>query len=280
MLKRKRVNGKSYLVNDDNKIIAKSFSNWSEEQSLKKEIIKKKREYVLRYISDEPDNKFFILYGGTEIYLTNLGEDFVNICQHVTSNKKKKIIKVNKNNDRVYEDKNMTSIEKLATVEEDKKDLIAETNKLNRMFAEMSSETTNPFSINKCYVNPINNDKRVFFDLYRRVGEMHEGYIVLSGSGSLNAVLAHVVNTGRYMTLKKLYGDNARVYVVAPKFSAEDQLLLESSFVDLCCVTIAGLVQKLYNEARKYYTDGDAAYKLERWENDYVNFFQSELNEF
>lgn len=273
MLKRKRVNGKSYLVNNKDNIVAKSFSNWSEENKLKKELIKKKREYILSYISDEPNNQFFILYGEKEIYLTKLGEDFVSICQHVTTNKKKKIIKVN--NDRTCENKTMTSVEKLATEKDDKKDLIAETNKLIGMFAEMSSETHHPFSINKCYPNPIHPTKRVFFDLYRCVEKVHEGYIILSASGSLNAVLAHVVNTGRYATLKKLYGDAAKVFIIAPKFSPEEQILLEASLNNLCCVTIEELVQKLFKDAQKYYAEGNAMYKLDRWLNDYSTFFQS-----
>lgn len=263
--------GNSFLTNDETGMTAISFTKYVEKNNFDNKTAKQKRQNILTYLQTHNDNEYVIRYSGRELYLTPEGEKFFTVCNHAF------------NNDRVTKQlaivkSTPSTIEKLDTGEmqiDEKNEHINRAEELKTALVNMASHTNNPFSISKSYKNPYDEQtgKRVFIDLYRNVNGVHEGYIVLPGHAGLERVLKHVVEMGRFAAMRKKYGDNIRLYVIATSFDEKAISCVKLNFFNVECKTLLKMGEELVLEARKYYEEADACFKLKDWGKRYASVF-------
>ena len=274
--KRQRKGGSSFLVDDANKVVAISFSNYVTKNKLTKQVAEQKRTNILNYLQTHKDDKFFIRLSNGEIYLTKDGENFVTVCNHALSKPKvtersKPVVMSIANT--------QPSVEKLddgvKTGNDERNEYILRAEKWISDLASMSSHTDIPFSTNKCFQNPYGekSGKRVFIDLYRNVHGVHEGYIVLGKKGTLNAMQSVLIERGSFAVMRKKYGDNIKLYVVASSFDEKALDYVKLNLFNVECITVLKMAEKVVLEARKYYEEADALFKMKDWGKRYESLF-------
>ncbi len=292
--KRVRKCGKSFLIDvKTNEIVGVSFSNFVAKNNWGKEYAKEKREQLLTFIATRPNDAQFVIVMGNEIYLTEEGEKFVQMCnvslakKRIVTPQQKEVSVVEKSDRTVDEGKkqamsatnnevNKRTTEQLDTGSSDKKDYIERAEQWISDLAHMSTQTNHPFSTKKPFINPYNNDKRVFIDLYRQVNGVHEGYIVLGSTGTLNGIQSVLLNPGSAVVMGRKFGENVQLSIVAQKF---DERAIEYVKYNLAqnvrCMTLQSLTDKLMREAKEYFEEGDACFKLREWTQRYASLFAS-----
>lgn len=278
--KRQRIGGRSFLVDETNNVIATSFKTYVQTNKIDKEIAEQKRTNILNYLQTHKDDKFFIRLSNGEIYLTKDGENFVTVCNHALSRPKvsvKKVAEKMKSERQVTEQR--VSVEQLddgkSTQTDERSEYILRAEKWINDLASMSSHTDNPFSTNKCYQNPYGekNGKRVFIDLYRNVNGVHEGYIILGKKGTLNAMQSVLIERGSFAAMRKKYGDNIKLYVIALSFDEKAIEYVKLNLFNVECKTLLKMAEELVLEARQYYEEADACFKMKDWGKRYESLF-------
>lgn len=265
-----RKSGNSYLVDQSNKVMAISFSTYVTKNKLDKKTAEEKRRNILNYLQTHKDEKFFIKLANGEIYLTPEGENFVNICKHALSKP------------RVTSKASKVTVEKLDTGVTKDDDYIERAERWIADLASMSSHSEQPFSTNKCFVNPYGekDGKRVFIDLYREVNGIHEGYIILGKKGTLNAMQSVLIDSCAYAAMRKKYGDNIRLYVIAQSFEEKAIDYVRYNLFNVECKTLLKLGEELVLQARKYYEEADATYKMKDWGKRYESIIAGSIPNF
>lgn len=303
--KRVRKAGKSFVVDDSGKFVGCSFSSFVAKNNWGKDYAKEKREQLLSFIAARPNDAQFAIVMGNEIYLTEEGEKFVQTCN--ISLAKKRIVtpqttdavkksnatlevaqkhgmlvkEVVGNNGVPMQEVNLMkrTTEQLDSGSSDKKDYIERAEQWISDLASMSTQTNHPFSTKKPFINPYNADKRVFIDLYRQVNGVNEGYIVLGSTGTVNGIQSVLLNSGSAVVMGRKFGDNTELYIVAQKF---DERAIEYVKYNLAqnvrCMTLQSLTDKLVREAKEYFEEGDACFKLREWTQRYASLFTPSSN--
>jgi hypothetical protein len=262
--KRVRNMAKSYAMDTETgEIVGKSFTAFAKEQKWTADYSKKKREQLLEFIAAKPDKAKFAVLMGKEIYITEEGEKFVKTCNMVLSQKHV-----------VTPLKERVSVEKLDNGNGEKKDYVIRAEEWIADLASMSTQTHHPFSTKKPFISPYNTDKRVFIDLYRQVNNVHEGYIVLGSTGTVNGIQSVLLNAGSAVVMGRKFGESTQLYIVAQKF---DERAIEYVKYNLSqnvrCMTLKTLTEKLVREATEYFEEGDACFKLREWTERYASLF-------
>lgn len=291
--KRQHKGGSSFLVDDANTVIAISFSNYVTKNKFNKQVAEQKRTNILNYLKTHKDDKFFIRLSNGEIYLTKDGENFATVCNHALSTPKvtitKKLAQKRESNATSLASKNekimkTCSVEKLddgkSTQVDERSEYILRAEKWISDLASMSSHTDTPFSTNKCYQNPYGekSGKRVFIDLYRNVNGVHEGYIILGKKGTLNAMQSVLIERGSFAAMRKKYGDNIKLYVIASSFDEKAIDYVKLNLFNVECKTLLKMAEELVLEARQYYEEADALFKMKDWGKRYESVFVGSSN--
>jgi hypothetical protein len=275
--KRQRKGGSSFLVDDANNIVAISFSNYVLKQKFTKQVAEQKRTNILNYLKTHKDEKYFIRLGNGEIYLTPDGENFVTVCNYALSTPKISITK--KLAERKPQVTNVVSKQSVEKLDDGgakpTDDYILRAENWISDLASISSHTDNPFSNNKSYQNPYGekNGKRVFIDLYRNLNGVHEGYIVLGKKGTVNAMQSKLIECGSFAAMRKEYGDNIKLYVIASSFDDKAIEYVKLNLFNVECKPLLKMAEELVLEARKYYEEADACFKMKDWGKRYESLF-------
>lgn len=285
----KRLNGYLCLVNNSGELVATSFKQWCMKENLQNKIAAEKRIIIENLLNKGGCERLFMA-NGSKYYVTKEGGEFLLTCkQTTTSYRDKKVIplapvKVNvpisppkQNVDKPR------SVEQLATEENDHSALNEQSDLYADMFVRMGAETECPFLLNRCHENPYGSHKPVVLTLYQELTKkddvvlkqdevLHKGFVVLGGKGTLHAVKAQVLDSGRYAAMRKSYGDNMLLYVVANTFTEEAKQFIELTLHKAACCTVDNLVGILYKKALKYYTKVHLVHKLWRWYDLYPEY--------
>jgi hypothetical protein len=250
--KKRHVKG-SYLVDENNKKVAISFKQWLNENGYNNYVYTTKRAFIKKFIESHSDQTFFIQYGRRELYLTNAGVEFMDSCPNALS-ANPKVINVDeikkKQEEKVVK---RQTVEQLDTGKDDAKEMYETTDSYVALLTSLSHYTNNPFSITKCFYNPFYPDKRVIIDLYRHVNDVHEGYILLGGNGTLHSAKTYVMDGCKYAVMNGEYGDKAKLYIVAPSFDKDALTYYKYNMPNCECLLLSEMMRKVLGEVAKYY---------------------------